>query len=78
METVRTDTLQAQGREKWLSRTRFVGRDKLYKIAPNRYKVDSEIHPALPPPTVESGYVIIFLIYHKSASVTNPFLTLSL
>jgi len=34
METVRTDTLQAQGREKWLSRTRFVGRDKLYKIAP--------------------------------------------
>jgi hypothetical protein len=54
---------QAQGWEIRLSRIRFAVQTLLSKIipiasivSPNRHKVGSEIDPALPPPTVGSGY----------------------
>jgi hypothetical protein len=50
---------QSQGWEKWLSWIGFAGRYRLSTICPNRYKVDSEINLALPPPTVKSGDGII-------------------
>ena len=40
---------------------RFAVRDRQSKIPPNRYKVGSEINPALPPPTVKSGYARIWI-----------------
>jgi len=42
--------------------SKFAVRTLLYKISPNRYKVGSEIDPALPPPTVESGYGFLFRV----------------
>jgi hypothetical protein len=58
MEMVRTETLQAQGWEKWLSRIRFPERDKLYIIIPLASIIGSAIELArfTPPPNVGSGY----------------------
>jgi len=62
METVRTDTLQAQGWEKWLSRIRFPGRDKLYKINPIAEIVSPIIYQDVPSSTVESGYAFLLVL----------------
>jgi len=54
METVRTETLQAQGWENWLSQLIFAGGTLLSKI-------DSKIYQDLPFPAVGSAYANILM-----------------